>query len=927
MALSENTPWLVGYYPAHPPNGNDPKATAQFKVDYDNLVDILGTRPKFFTTYTDYSQPPSAWAGNAGWSSWSMSLTGDAYVGPGSGTVPVVGMPIANSEAGFSNKVDLSYKAIAAGTYDHVYADTLHAWAKAGYKEVHVRPDYEYNGNWMPWGPGNSGAATRFTDFISAWRRVANVLKAQAKLDDIVVKTVWNPSLVAGMAWDVTLCYPGDDVCDIHGIDLYGPFYANPGTNRQSFWENPPGGWGWNKAVAFAKLHGKPLSLPETGSGLESSPGTVSIADDAEFVEWLAAACRNANAQGVPVMNVALWDQNTYTAKLQITGGKQPLAAAAWGKNFGKGAVTTSVPPVVAPPASPVTTKDTALGAIWNTPWFEYNGHGSPGGQWYVDGSNPLHTYRNDMHGGNGSPTSISWIGASTTIPVLSPGHGVHWEVDAQHSTDLTSFNAGVAVNNGGSPTQFFVNCYNGGINNGGSASEDPYVYPSSHTFSNFTDCTATNAQQSGIGHAATWAASVTGRVRWGYTTDAPPLDSSGNVITAGRNAQAWVVGGGNTSGYAANALPPYTNANPPVPIAPFWDLQQSPATYGCTVYNDGGTYKVVFSLSIPSWGVYHRGPYLLGMNAGNVLPAYRPVVNGWPYANNPDVIGNFGSTSTTAKCVPTIPSVSLLWLDGQTINGVIPPSATLTFSAVSGGYQVVNTGPALPAGPSRVLSNGALIGGPIPAGTTMFALSPPAATLNFSAIAGGYEVFNSGPALPSATRSLSNGATLTGPIPAGITSLTVAAPPPGSDITITGGPVSFSLNTVALIAGVYDTAQGTITVVGNIPAGTQTITLESAPVQSFTITPIPAQAIGVPFFVTVNSVVAMNPATLQYDNSDGAHYVLLNNGPFGSAGVTFSNGNKTLVLKLQNGVASMTKPFSVKDTDGVTAATTYVVS
>ncbi len=139
LGLSADTAFSLGFYAPDNPNGNDPKAMAAFKNDYDTYVKIMGTRPTYYTGYTDFGQDPSKWAANAGWSAWSWSLTGAYYVGPTSGTIPVVGLPLASNAGGWGN-VDNFYKAIIAGKYDANYKGVIDAWAKAGYRYSSVSP-------------------------------------------------------------------------------------------------------------------------------------------------------------------------------------------------------------------------------------------------------------------------------------------------------------------------------------------------------------------------------------------------------------------------------------------------------------------------------------------------------------------------------------------------------------------------------------------------------------------------------------------------------------------------------------------------------------------------------------------------------------------------------------------------------------------
>ncbi len=121
------TKFPLGFYSSNP-NGSDAGANATFETNYDSFAGVMGARPQFMDSFVDFSQDPSQWAANAGWSAWSWAQTGNAYVGPGSGTTPVVGVPMASNADGWGN-ADTFYQQIAAGQYDADYAGIVDAWA------------------------------------------------------------------------------------------------------------------------------------------------------------------------------------------------------------------------------------------------------------------------------------------------------------------------------------------------------------------------------------------------------------------------------------------------------------------------------------------------------------------------------------------------------------------------------------------------------------------------------------------------------------------------------------------------------------------------------------------------------------------------------------------------------------------------------
>src|SRR5258708_5466216 len=101
-SLSQNTLAPMGAYLNGQPNGNSTSAQTYFEQQYTAFSKLMGTRPGFYDAYTDFTQVPSAWGSNAGWGAWSFALTGNSFVGPGSGTIPVVGVPMADTAIGQS---------------------------------------------------------------------------------------------------------------------------------------------------------------------------------------------------------------------------------------------------------------------------------------------------------------------------------------------------------------------------------------------------------------------------------------------------------------------------------------------------------------------------------------------------------------------------------------------------------------------------------------------------------------------------------------------------------------------------------------------------------------------------------------------------------------------------------------------------------
>ena len=348
------------------PHGNDAKVMAQFKRDFDAHVRAMGGRkPKFFNTFTDFGKPTAEWVSSAKWGAWSAKQSGKAYLGPESGMLPLVGVPLATNSGGWGN-VDSFYREVIAGKYDAVYAGIAAAWADQGYKVVDFRIAYEMNGNFMPWAPGNSKAPEARANFVAAFRHVADILHAEGRRKGIQAVVHWNPAAINDTQYDVQSLYPGDAYVDVIAVDLYSTMYpldltdwssgklplvsskqawADSLPNRLHYWRYPNasariptpklGNWGWSidQTIALAKLRGKPMSVDETGSG--PSGKALGRDDEPEFPRFLARTLAAAEAQGVRVRNVNIWDAKLGDGDWEFRSSRKPLAAKAWAACFG----------------------------------------------------------------------------------------------------------------------------------------------------------------------------------------------------------------------------------------------------------------------------------------------------------------------------------------------------------------------------------------------------------------------------------------------------------------------------------------------------------------------------------------------------------------------------------------------------------------
>ena len=98
-------------------------------------------------------------------------------------------------------------------------------------------------------------------DFIAAFRRVVGIFRKQSRSFKFDWCPGWGPQETPA-----DLAYPGDDVVDYIGLDVYDfKFEGSPEERWQTFYLKAPFALEWHRD--FATLHGKPMSYPEWGVG------------------------------------------------------------------------------------------------------------------------------------------------------------------------------------------------------------------------------------------------------------------------------------------------------------------------------------------------------------------------------------------------------------------------------------------------------------------------------------------------------------------------------------------------------------------------------------------------------------------------------------------------------------------------------------
>lgn len=176
----------------------------------------------------------------------------------------------------------------AAGEYDTYYRALGDQLVKAGLGDSVLRIAHEGNLSSPHWF-GNTGEQQH--DWTLAWRHAALALKSAPGSHFV---TDWN--IAAGfdnvpLAW----YYPGDDVVDLIGFDLYdldavatGARSGDPARWDQQF-NNTLNGPAM--VIAFGKEHHKPLSIPEWGLAPRGDAG--GGGDNPAFVDGISSVLAN----------------------------------------------------------------------------------------------------------------------------------------------------------------------------------------------------------------------------------------------------------------------------------------------------------------------------------------------------------------------------------------------------------------------------------------------------------------------------------------------------------------------------------------------------------------------------------------------------------------------------------------------------------
>lgn len=209
----------------------------------------------------------------------------------------------------------------AAGAYDARFAALGRAIVESGGADAFLRVGVEFNGDWFPWAAARDPAA-----FKTYFARIVKALRATAGAR---FRIVWNPN-VGPLRFPADRAYPGDDVVDVIGLDVYNQVWAPADREPSSRWTHvleEPFGLAW--VATFARQHGKPIALPEWGTG--TRPDGHGAGDDPLFVTRMAAWIAAHD-----LLFQSYWDYRAPDYDARLSDGHFPASARAFKAAFGR---------------------------------------------------------------------------------------------------------------------------------------------------------------------------------------------------------------------------------------------------------------------------------------------------------------------------------------------------------------------------------------------------------------------------------------------------------------------------------------------------------------------------------------------------------------------------------------------------------------
>lgn len=210
----------------------------------------------------------------------------------------------------------------ASGKFDDQFVQMAQVLVKHDYGNAIIRLGWEFNGGWYPW-----AAKKDPENWVLYWRRIVAAMRSV-------------PGAAFRFNWVSTLgmqqirpdaVYPGDEYVDIIGQDVYNQTWRPNVNTPEERWQdllNQSFGLKWLRD--FAQAHGKPMSIPEWGTG--TRPDGHAGGDDPYFITQMAEFIQQNNVEFHGYWDFAAKDFNA-----RLSAGNLPRSGAAFREHFSRG--------------------------------------------------------------------------------------------------------------------------------------------------------------------------------------------------------------------------------------------------------------------------------------------------------------------------------------------------------------------------------------------------------------------------------------------------------------------------------------------------------------------------------------------------------------------------------------------------------------
>jgi hypothetical protein len=236
----------------------------------------------------------------------------------------------------FPDSVGGSIAQAAAGAYEPHWRDVASQLFDNGFGNAIIRVAWEFDGDWYPWGYGQSAGDNR-TNYAryykQAFQRLVNVFRKVS----LGFTFVWNPSHEAGSRMPTyQQTYPGDKFVDCIGPDVYDNQW-DAETDPAARWQKEHAGM-LAVIATMANTHAKPVCIPEWGAGQGGSETDTPIGDNPYLInamaDWLAGSTNSTPNAPTEVSFASYWSGDEVSGYFGWID-KYPNQRAAYVQRFG----------------------------------------------------------------------------------------------------------------------------------------------------------------------------------------------------------------------------------------------------------------------------------------------------------------------------------------------------------------------------------------------------------------------------------------------------------------------------------------------------------------------------------------------------------------------------------------------------------------